>query len=81
MRKVRLVRGKPTVRFERIPGRRAEALDAVTYSFAAKAVTNVNFDLREDDLRRPLDAPVPAPRPTVVQSEWMRRQMDYRCER
>ena len=33
---VRYTRGKPVERFERIPGRRAEALDSVVYGIAAR---------------------------------------------
>jgi phage terminase large subunit GpA-like protein len=74
VRKVRLVRGKPTVFFERIRGRRADALDATVYAFAAKSMLNVNVDVREDDLRRPPTSPPPPPRPTATyRSQWMER--------
>lgn len=47
----RYVRGQPQRRFERVPGRRAEALDCVVYAIAARQVVNVNFDERETQLR------------------------------
>jgi phage terminase large subunit GpA-like protein len=54
-RVVRYKRGQPIRRFERISGRaRAEALDCLVYAFAARAaLTNVNFDAREDRLKHP----------------------------
>jgi phage terminase large subunit GpA-like protein len=54
-RVVRYKRGLPVRRFERISGRsRAEALDCLVYAFAARAaVTNVNFDAREERLKNP----------------------------
>jgi phage terminase large subunit GpA-like protein len=54
-RVVRYKRGQPVRRFERISGRaRAEALDCLVYAFAARAaVTNVNFDAREERLKNP----------------------------
>jgi len=65
----KLVRGKPTMRFERKPGFDAEALDCVVYATAAKAALHLNFDLRSDELR---NAPPPPP-PTIIRSEWMSR--------
>lgn len=68
---VRMVRGQPTHRFERIPGRRAEALDCVVYAFAIRQIVTVNWDAREEALRNPaLDIP-PTPRPRVIESVWM----------
>ncbi len=48
---VRYVRGQPQRRFERIPGRRAEALDCVVYAIAARQAVHVNFAEREAQLR------------------------------
>lgn len=48
---VRYVRGQPQRRFERVPGRRAEALDCVVYAIAARQALHVNFDERETQLR------------------------------
>ncbi|MBO9422334.1 phage terminase large subunit family protein [Labrenzia sp. R4_2] len=43
---LRYNRGQPQRRFERIPGRDAEALDCVVYAFAARQIVNVNWDER-----------------------------------
>lgn len=48
---VRYVRGQPQRRFERVPGRRAEALDCVVYAIAARQVVHVNFVEREAQLK------------------------------
>ncbi len=47
----RYVKGQPQRRFERVPGRRAEALDCVVYAIAARQVVHVNFEEREAQLR------------------------------
>ena len=73
-RVVRIVRGKPTARFERIKGASAECLDGLAYAFAAKTALGLNdgaFNLREDQVRT--TAP-PKEVPTVVRSDWMRKQ-------
>lgn len=67
---VRYARGQPQRRFERIPGRRAEALDCVVYAFAAHALLNVNWDLREDALRRGAEPAAPKVQ-AVVKSSWV----------
>jgi phage terminase large subunit GpA-like protein len=70
---VRMARGRPMVRFERIPGRRAESLDCAVYAIAAKAALNLSagsFSQREEDLRSP--EPRPAA-PTVFPSRFMQR--------
>lgn len=47
------VRGMPTRRFERIPGRRAEALDCTVYAYAARqVVTGIDWQARAVDLSR-----------------------------
>lgn len=48
---VRYNRGQPTRRFERVKGRRAEALDCTVYAFAARNVVNVNWAQRCEALR------------------------------
>ena len=68
-RVLRYVRGQPQRRFERLPGRRAEALDALTYCFAARSAAPIQFDKRSDELR---NAPAPA-LPSIIRSEWMSR--------
>ena len=76
-RAVRMVRGKPVARFERKPGmKRAEALDCMVYSFAAKAALSLNaaaFSQREDELRASSTAPPQKPIPTVIRSSWVDR--------
>ena len=68
-RVVRYKRGQPSRRFERISGRRAEALDCLVYGHAARQAVSIIFDTREDELRNvPLTAP-----PPVVRSQWMQR--------
>ena len=50
---VRHAQGRTTTRFERIPGERAEALDALVYATAAKTglALSAAFSQREDELR------------------------------
>ncbi len=69
-RVVRYVRGQPLRRFERIPGRRAEALDCVVYGFAARHLVNADLDRREAELG---SAAAPAAQPSVVRSRWLGR--------
>lgn len=68
---LRYVRGQPVRRFERLPGRAAEALDCLVYAFAARAGLSLNFDQREADLREAPPAKAAAPR--VIRSRWMER--------
>lgn len=70
---VRYTRGQPLRRFERIPGRQAEALDTVVYAIAARQQVNVNWSAREEQLRNPIVAEQVTQRPRVVQSDWMSR--------
>jgi phage terminase large subunit GpA-like protein len=76
---VRYSRGQPVRMFERIPGKRAEALDAMVYATAARAsLGTVNFDQREAALRHPESAPPPvARRPAVIRSAWLDRQLPF----
>lgn len=67
---VRYVRGQPMRRFERIPGRRAEALDCVVYAFAARHLVSASLDRREVDLG---SEAAPAAQVTVVKSAWLHR--------
>ena len=68
---IRYSRGQPRRRFERIPGRRAEALDCTVYAFAARQIVNVNWDQRADDLRRGVEGSAPKVQ-AVVKSKWVR---------
>ena len=69
-RVLRYTRGQPVRRFERLPGRRAEALDALVYSFAARSAAPIQLDAREDQLR--MMAP-PPPQPKIYPSKFMQR--------
>jgi len=66
----RYSRGRPTHRWERKPGRRAEALDCCVYAFAARQVIPNNYDARAAELR--LEPTAPA-RPRVIESAWLAR--------
>ncbi len=65
---VRMSRGRPVVRFERVPGYRAEALDCLALAFAARAALRLDLDARADELRAPTPAP---PRSGIIRSKWM----------
>lgn len=67
-RVVRYSRGRPQPRFERVPGRRAEALDALVLATAARAVLSLNLDARETELRA---EPIAPSRPALIRSRWM----------
>ena len=69
-RVIRYKRGMPVRRFERIQGRRAEALDCMTYAFAARSAAPIQLDARADELRAL--AP-PAPQKTIIPSKFMQR--------
>lgn len=67
---VRYRRGQPSRLFERVPGRRAEALDCLVYATAIRGVVNFNPEKRREQL-----AQVPAhltykPKPTPA-DDWM----------
>lgn len=49
-RVVKYQRGAPKASWERIPGKRAEALDCVVYALAVRNLVGVNLDLREREL-------------------------------
>ncbi|MFT4277370.1 MAG: phage terminase large subunit family protein [Rhodopseudomonas sp.] len=68
---VRYTRGQPTRRFERIPGRRAEALDCVVYAVAVRQLINPNWASRAETLRSPELALAPPARPRVIRSSWI----------
>lgn len=65
---IRYVGRRPIAKWERIPGRAAEALDATVYAFAARQVIPSNFDTRAAELRQEERA---APRSTKKKSSWM----------
>lgn len=68
---VRYVRGQPQRRFERIPGKDAEALDCTVYAFAVRNLVNVNWDARAEGLRNPQLVQPITRRPKVVKSNWL----------
>lgn len=68
---LRYRRGQPVRSFERIPGRRAEALDCLVYATAARQMLRPDWDNLRLALSRP-DAPQRKPQP-VLRSEWMKR--------
>jgi phage terminase large subunit GpA-like protein len=63
---VRRISGQPHRKWERIPGRAAEALDCVVYAFAVRELTNVNWSARAEELRQPELATRPVARPRSV---------------
>ena len=67
---LRYVRGAPQRQWERIPGRRAECLDASVYAWAVRGIVSLNLDRREDELASV--AALPA-RPAVIKSAWLNR--------
>lgn len=67
-RVVKYLRGTPTARWERISGRRAEALDSFVYGWAVRQLIKMAPDTRENDLRNITTAPR---LPTVIRSKWM----------
>lgn len=69
-RVVRYYRGQPVRAFERIPGRRGEALDCLVYALAARQLVNLDLDRREEELASPI---MPKRPPSVVRSAWLGR--------
>jgi len=67
-RVVKYQRGAPKASWERIPGKRAEALDCVVYALAVRGLVGVNLDMREQELA---DRGTATPRPAVVKSKWL----------
>jgi phage terminase large subunit GpA-like protein len=68
---VRYSRGQPVRSFERIPGKRAEALDCAVYAVAARQLVTINPDTRREELS--LTQPKTKRPGPVLQSSWMRR--------
>lgn len=67
---LRYRRGQPVRSFERIPGKRAEALDCMIYALAARQIINFDPDCRRDELSHDR-LPVPRTGP-VLESAWMK---------
>jgi phage terminase large subunit GpA-like protein len=70
-RVVKYSRGQPTRAFERIPGKRAECLDATVYALAARSLVNMNLDRRAAEVSTP--AALPRKMPTTIPSKWLNR--------
>lgn len=70
---MRLARGRPTARFERKVGARAEGLDCLVYALAAKAALNLNFDLRAVEMATPEFSAADARQSIIGRSKWMAR--------
>lgn len=69
-RVVRYRFGRPVPVFERIPGRRAEALDSVIYAMAVRGLVKADLVRRENELRAIVS---PAVLPAVIRSAWLDR--------
>ncbi|HWB49138.1 MAG TPA: terminase gpA endonuclease subunit [Stellaceae bacterium] len=65
---VKYSKGRPTRRWERYPGKLAEALDCLVYCLCAKAAVAINAVRRQDELAGRPVAPV---MPTVIRSAWL----------
>jgi len=70
-RVTRYSRGQPTRAFERIPGRRAEGLDATVYAIAARSLVSADLDRRETELSSPAAPTLQTV--TVIKSNWLSR--------
>lgn len=68
---IRYSRGQPVRSFERIPGKRAEALDCAVYAFAVRHLVNINPDQRRAELAQ-VEA-MAKPKGPVLTSKWMGR--------
>ena len=68
---IRYRKGQPVRSFERIPGKRAEALDCLVYALAARQIINPDWDRRAAELAS--DAPAPVRKAPVLKSKWMTR--------
>jgi phage terminase large subunit GpA-like protein len=68
---VRYRRGQPMRSFERIPGKRAEALDCCVYAVAARQMIAPDWQARRTALAG--GAPLEARPKVVTESRWMQR--------
>lgn len=64
-RVLRYSRGQPMRSFERILGRRAEALDCTIYALAVRGLVSVDLTRRENELRDVATAPKNAGRDSL----------------
>lgn len=65
---VRYAGRRPIAKWERLPGRQAEALDATVYAYAARQVIPSNFDTRLASLRH---EKAPSQKARVIKSNWL----------
>lgn len=65
---VRYTRGQPVKKWELTSGRRNEALDTLTYSYAARGLVGLDLNRRADDLA---SVSGPQTRTTVARSKWL----------
>ena len=64
-------RGQPTRCFERIPGRRAEALDCLVYAFAVRGLVTMNPEVRRADLSQTMVSTADVA-PKRAEIKWLR---------
>jgi phage terminase large subunit GpA-like protein len=67
---VKYLKGTPTRQWERIPGRRAECLDATVYAWAVRQLVAVDLNRRENDMA---SERLPPALPTTIKSAWLGR--------
>lgn len=68
---IRYHKGQPQRSFERIPGKRAEALDCVVYALAARSILNLDWERLRAELAAP-QVPKPAkPKPKAPADSWI----------
>lgn len=71
-RVVRYRKGTPAASWERIPGRRAEALDCVIYGMAVRGLVGVNLDRREGELS---SIKASTKKVNLLRSKWLQRDL------
>lgn len=74
---VRYRRGQPVRGFERIPGRRAEALDALVYAFAARQIVSPVWSQRRDELAQIIVPARTAARQPADAGGWIPERRDW----
>ena len=70
VRRVRMSKGRPQIRFERVGHKRAECLDSTVYALCARHALQLNLDLREAELR---SAPAATASPAKPKEPWIGR--------
>ena len=65
---VRYTRGQPVKKWELTAGRRNEALDTLTYSYAARVLVGLDLDRRAVDLA---SVSGPAKQTSIARSKWL----------